>query len=127
MRHSQLSLPPVELNRVGTASPTPPKSVGDWRSVVARAIGRAGLSHKEAAGHLDITQSALSKQLSGLEHLSFWRMVSLPRAFWSELIPLIREFHGLPPDGLIAEDLELIRIGKAYVELQGLVAARSQR
>lgn len=63
--------------------------------MVARAFGRASISQKAAAADLGVTPPALSKQLAGGEHLSFWRMQALPPEFWQELIPLIVEYHGL--------------------------------
>lgn len=92
---TQQTLGPMELQKVGDASPTVPNSIGDWRSLVGRAFGRAAISQKVAAADLGITESALSKQLTGAEHLSFWRMHGLPPEFWQELIPLIVEYHGL--------------------------------
>ena len=44
---------------------------------------------------MGLSQANLSRQLAGVEHLSFWRMFSLPREFWQELVPLIIEFHDL--------------------------------
>lgn len=85
----------MELNTVATPAPTPRKSLGDWRAIVGKSLGRAGLSQKQAASDLGITESALSKQLAGTEHLSFWRMHALPPEFWRELILLILEFHEL--------------------------------
>jgi predicted transcriptional regulator len=123
----QGALGPMELNRVGKASPTVPKSFADWRALVARGLGRAGLTQKEAASRLDITQSALSKQLAGVEHLSFWRALSLGPEFWSEMIDLIAEFHHLPPRGLTAQDEQWRRIGRAYCELQQQAAVCQQR
>jgi hypothetical protein len=114
---------PMELNRVGQASPTLPKAVGDWRALVGQAIGRAGFSHKEIAATLDITQSAFSKQLSGLEHLSFWRMFSLPPEFWQEMVTLICEFHGLQI-GMTQQDQEDMAAGRAFREAVQRVRAR---
>jgi hypothetical protein len=118
----QLNLPPTPLNRVGHTSPTHPKSLGDWRAMVSRAFAAAGLTQKEAAGLLDVTQSALSKQLAGLEHLSFWRMFSLPPEVWKELVDAICAMHGIQPPGVSQEDQELIRIGRAQVELSRQIA-----
>ncbi len=80
---------PTAPKSVGEASSTAPKSVGEWRALVGRALGRAGLSQKAAAIDLGITPQALSKQLAGAEHLSFWRMFNLPPEFWRELVALI--------------------------------------
>jgi transcriptional regulator with XRE-family HTH domain len=112
----QTTLGPMELTRVGCAHPTAHKSFDDWRALVVRALGRAGLSQKEAASRLGVTQSALSKQLSGLEHLSFWRALSLGADFWLEAIELISGFYGLPPRGLTAQDEADRRLGKAFRE-----------
>jgi hypothetical protein len=114
----QGALGPMELNRVGSTSPTVPNLLGDWRALAVRALGRAGLTHKEAASRLDITQSALSKQLAGVEHLSLWRALHLGAEFWAEMIDLIADFYDLPPRGLSSLDEEHRRIGKAFYELQ---------
>lgn len=72
-----------------------PKSVRDWQELPARALGRAGISQKQAAADMGITAGQLSSQLSGREHLSLWRMKDLPAAFWNELIPMLAEWHDL--------------------------------
>jgi hypothetical protein len=123
----QLTTGPMELQRVGHASPSHPKSVGDWRALVARAFGAAGLTQKEAASRLDVTQSALSKQLAGLEHLSFWRMLNLGPDFWREMVELICEFHGIQPPGMTSDDMEALRIGKAQIELHRQIAKAVSR
>lgn len=126
MRHSQMNLPPVPLERVQSQPCIALKSLQEWREMVVKAFGKAGLQQKAAAAEMEITAQQLSNQMCGKEHLSFWRMFSLPRSFWVELVDLICEFHDIPARGATAQDLEYMRIGKAYVELQQQVA-RVQR
>ena len=123
-KHHQLNLSPMELNALGTASPTAPKSIGGWRALVSKSLGRAGLSQKAAASDLGITESALSKQLSGLEHLSFWRMLNLGPEFWAEMVDMILEFHGRNAPGLTAQDQEDMRIGRLMREIVQRSGAR---
>lgn len=115
-RSVQPSLGPMELQRVGSASPTPPKSVAEWLGLVGRAFGRSGLTQKAAAYELGVTESALSKQLAGAEHLSFARMRNLPPEFWHELVLLIVEFHGLTLGAVSQRDLEDAAIGRCVRE-----------
>lgn len=105
------ALGPMEVDRVGTTTPTSPKSIGEWRAMVARAFGRSGLSQKAGAIDLGITPQALSKQLAGLEHLSFWRMYALPPEFWRELVLLIVDFHALTLGGT-EQDRRDVELGR---------------
>jgi hypothetical protein len=89
------ALGPMELKTLSTPVETARKSLADWRALVVRALSRAECSQKHAASDLGISEGQFSRQLAGTEHLSFWRMLSLPASFWAELIPLIVEFHGL--------------------------------
>lgn len=126
--HSQQYLPPMEVESLRTAVRSGADSLRTWRELVRRALGKAGISAKAAAGEMGITEQQLSDQLNGREkyHLSFWRMQALGPDFWREMVDLILEFHGLPAPGLTAQDEEYRRIGKAYCELQQQ-AVRSQR
>jgi hypothetical protein len=114
---------PMELERVGTASPTLPNSVGDWRLLVARALGRAGISQKAAAADLGLTPQALSRQLAGMEHLSFWRMYALSPEFWRELVALICEFHDIAI-GQTVQDRTDAEIGRLVREAVTKAVAR---
>jgi hypothetical protein len=97
--------------------------------MVRRALGKAGISAKTAAGDMGISESQLGDQLNGREkyHLSFWRMHGLPREFWIELVDLIIAFHDLEPRGVSSQDLEYIRIGKLECEKQALIARAVSR
>jgi hypothetical protein len=108
----QGALGPMELKPLGSASPTPPNCLGDWRAIVSKSLGRAGISQKVAAADLGVTEAALSKQLAGVEHLSFWRMHSLPPEFWHELVLLIIDFHGLTIGAASQRDIEDAAIGR---------------
>lgn len=110
------TLGPMELQPLGSASPSVPNRLGEWRALVSKSLGRAGLSQKAAAADLGITESALSKQLSGMEHLSFWRMAGLPPAFWRELILLLVEFHGITI-GSTQQDAEDAAVGRLVREV----------
>jgi hypothetical protein len=96
-----------------------PAAVSDaeWRALVPRALARAGISQKAAASDLGITQSQLSRQLTSPngEHLSFWRMASLPDAFWHELWLLMSEQRGLSV-GLTEQDRRDLELGRAIRE-----------
>jgi hypothetical protein len=59
------------------------------------ALAKAGLSHKAAAILMDISEAQLSRQLSGHEQLSAWRLQRLPTAFHKELTMLQAERQGL--------------------------------
>jgi hypothetical protein len=118
---------PLPLEKVQNAPCIALKSIQDWRVMVVKAFGKAGLQQKAAAAEMEITAQQLSNQMSGKEHLSFWRMFSLPREFWVEMVDLICEFHDIPARGATAQDIEYMRIGKAYCELQQQVARSAQR
>lgn len=83
--------------------------------MVPKCLGRVGISQKAAAADLGVTESALSKQLAGLEHLSFARMRNLPPEFWRELIALIADFHGICLNGT-QQDTEDAQIGRCLRE-----------
>jgi hypothetical protein len=117
------TLGPMELDRVGMTAPTHPKSIGEWRGLVARALGRAGISQKAAAVDLEITPQALSKQLAGAEHLSFWRMHRLPPEFWREVLALICEYHDITV-GHSHQERADVEIGKLVREVVLRAVAR---
>ncbi len=106
----------MELERVAEPTPTHPNSIGCWRGQVARAYSRAGMTQKVAAAELGISPQALSKQLAGAEHLSFWRMFALPREFWQEMVVLIIEFYGLKVPGMSEQDLKDLEFGRSMRE-----------
>lgn len=109
------TLGPMEIKGLSTAVESDHKEVSDWRALVCRAFGKAGLSQKRAASDLGITEGQLSRQLGGAEHLSFWRMASLPPAFWRELILLIVEFHDITVGGT-QQDAEDAAVGRLVRE-----------
>lgn len=125
MRRStvQRSLPPMELqtleNPVSTLEgrvSTALKSVESWRALVGTALGRARVSQKVAAAEMQIAEPQLSRQLSGVEHLSFWRMKEIPAPFWQELVLLIIEFYDLQI-GMTEQDRRDCETGRALREL----------
>lgn len=65
-----------------------------WRDDVIAAAERAGLSRKEMAAALNVTEAQLSDQLALRGHLSEWRMRRLPRAFHRALYRLRLERWG---------------------------------
>jgi hypothetical protein len=125
----QRNLPPMAVEPLRTATHRGAESLRTWRDMVRRALGKAGISAKVAAGEMGITEQQLSDQLNGREkyHLSFWRMHGLPREFWIELVDLIIAFHDLEPRGVSSQDLEYIRIGKLECEKQALIARAVSR
>lgn len=52
------------------------------RKRVVLALARAGISHKEAAIRMRLTESRLSEALNGRSPLSVWRLADLPDDFW---------------------------------------------
>jgi hypothetical protein len=112
---TQPTLGPMELNPVGRQTPTEPNRLGDWRATVGKSLGRACISQKVAATDLGVTESALSKQLAGAEHLSFWRMRGLPAPFWQELVLLIIDFYGLQI-GMSEQDRRDCELGRTMRE-----------
>lgn len=128
---SQLNLPPTSVERLRTATQPAADSLRSpsrWRELVTKARNRLGLSQKEMAGGLGITEQQFSDQLKGREnyHLSFWRMLELGPEFWAEMLDLIADFYGLPARGASPQDIEDMRIGRAFRELQQQ-ALRGQR
>ena len=124
-RHSQRTLGPMELDRVQSGPCSGLKSLQDWKALVGRAFGRAGLSHKVAAADLGITPQQLSNQLSlqGKEHLSFWRMHGLSRDCWRELVLLVIEFYALDI-GVSERDRADLEVGRSLRELVTRVSGR---
>ncbi len=94
---AQLNLPPTNISRDERPAVDRVARERDWLSLVPRALGKAGVSHKAAASDLEIDQGLLSAQLSGApnKHFSWRRMHSLPPAFWQELVLLIIDFYDL--------------------------------
>lgn len=116
----QRALGPMEVIAVDGAPSTTVNAVDrgrEWLGLVARALGKAGVSHKAAAADLAIDPGLFSAQLAGAEgkHLSFGRMRNLSPAFWRELIVLIADFHGLPL-GSTQQDVEDAAIGRLVRE-----------
>lgn len=64
-------------------------------SLISLALSRAGLSQKEAALTMGISESLLARQLKGDEHLSWQRLSLLPDAFWLELLFVVAEARGV--------------------------------
>lgn len=118
------ALGPMELESVQGPACSGLKSLQDWKALVGRAMGRSSLSQKQVAAAMEITPQQLSNQLSphGKEHLSFWRMASLPPEFWHELVLLIVDFHQLTLAGT-EQDRRDLEVGRAIREaLQRSVA-----
>lgn len=61
--------------------------------LVERALNRAGINRKQAAGHMGISESLLTRQMQNIDHqhLSWQRLFSLPDEFWTEMLLLIAE------------------------------------
>lgn len=112
----QPTLGPMELKALSSHVETAHNSLSDWRIIIGRALGKSGLSQKRAASELGITEGQFSRQLAGVEHLSFWRMRNLPPEFWRELIVLIAEFHHITIGGT-QQDAEDARVGALVREV----------
>lgn len=48
---------------------------------ISAALHAVGLSRKQAAAEMGVTEPQLSRQLQGTEHISGWRLTLLPLAF----------------------------------------------
>jgi hypothetical protein len=118
----QQPLPPMGLDRVQTTSDTGLKSLQRWKDLFSRACQRAGLSGKQAASHLGISESQLSSALAydgtteHRDHLSFWRMRDLPKEFWEEMLLMLCEYHGIAL-GQTAREREDGELGRSFREL----------
>lgn len=78
--------------RSGEATLNPIESPG---MVVQKALFRAGISQKAAALTMELGEGQFTRQLQGLEHLSWQRLCRLPDVFWLELMILICETRGV--------------------------------
>jgi len=118
----------ITVDRPKSTTVNPVDRERKWLGLVAQAFAKAGLTHKAAAYAMDIDTGQLSAQLSGVpsKHLSFRKLGLLGPDFWQEMVDLICEFHELPARGASPQDIEDMRIGRAYRELQSLTL-RSQR
>lgn len=114
-RSVQQSLPPMALQKVESTVSTVLKPIENWRALVPRAFGRAGWTQKRAALEMGIPEPQLSRQLGGVEHLSFWRMHALPREFWYELVILIIDFYELQI-GVSEQDRRDMELGRTVRE-----------
>jgi hypothetical protein len=119
----QRTLGPMEVIAVDGGPSTTVNGVdrsAEWRGLVPRALGKAGVSHKAAAVDMAIDPGLLSAQLSGVpgKHLSWLRMGSLPPAFWRELIVLIAEFHDITI-GTTPRDTADAAVGRLVREIVG--------
>lgn len=67
-----------------------------WERRIREALRLSDHSIEKAALYMEIDKSQLVRQLKGDGHLSFTRMMALPRSFWAWLGLLIVEDYGLP-------------------------------
>jgi hypothetical protein len=111
----------MELNALAKPCEPVRKTLAEFRSLVGKALGRAGLSQKQAASDLGINESQMSRQLAGVEHLSVWRLHGLPREFFLEWILLLVDFYELSLAGTEQDrrDIEIGRQLRAVVERAG--------
>lgn len=107
----QRNLPPMEVTTLESRPSTALNSIEGWRALVGRALGRAGLSQKHAAADIGLNEAQFSRQLAGIENLSFWKMHALPPEFWQELVLLIVDFHGLALGGT-EQDRRDVELGR---------------
>lgn len=113
----------MEIKSIESEVSTSLKSIERWRSLVARALGRAGLSQKQAAAEMGISEAQLSRQLAGTENLSFWKMHTLPPSFWEEVLTLIADYHDICL-GQSQRDREDVALGREFRELARKAIAR---
>lgn len=58
---------------------------------ILTALTRAGMSQKEAAITMDISEQQFTRQLRGQEHVSWQRLFRLSDRFWRELVIVLAE------------------------------------
>lgn len=96
----------------------------DAASALSIALQRADLSHKEAALTMGLDPAQWSRQLHGDGHISFQRLLRLPRAFWQEFLPLL----GAPLRVVVAsedgEDAALLRLASVVESFAMLTVRR---
>jgi hypothetical protein len=105
----------MELQRVERPLSTALKTVESWLGLVGKALVRIGWSQKRTALEIGVPETQFSRQLAGLEHLSFKRMFALPPEFWAEILPLIAEYHGISV-GVTKQEAEDAAIGRLVRE-----------
>lgn len=106
----------AELQRVsgkGHAAKASLQKVSDTlsTSLISRALMRAGLSQKEAALTMGISESLFARQLKGVEHLSWQRLSLLPDAFWLELLFVVAESRGVARVRRVLEEERIEKLG----------------
>jgi len=84
--------------------------------VVRRAFNRTGLSDKEIAAALGITQQQFSAQMAGREQLSVWRLAGLGRAFFQNFSELLAAEYGVSVETRRAMSLALGVMGRRRME-----------
>jgi len=87
------------------------------RRRVTLALSKAGISQKQAALIMGLTESRLSEALNGRSPLSVWRLAELPDDFWDAFMSLEAEAR----DGLLVSAPQLARLLR---NLDQLVMAR---
>lgn len=60
-------------------------------AAILTALTRAGMSQKEAAITMEISEAQFTRQLRGQEHVSWQRLFTLPDGFWRELLIVLAE------------------------------------
>ena len=78
--------------QTGEAALNPIESPG---MIVQKALFRAGISQKSAAITMELGEGQFTRQLQGLEHLSWQRLYRLSDGFWLELLILVAETRGV--------------------------------
>jgi hypothetical protein len=90
-----------------------------WSEIPESSFDAARLQRKVVADDMGKSNSWFCRALKGIEKLGWDDFVVIQdKRFWQEIVDKICLFHDLPPRGTTAQDLEYIRIGKAFVELQ---------
>lgn len=89
------------------------------RSRVCLALDRAGISRKDAAITMRLTEQRLSEALNGKSPLSVFRLADLPDAFWDAFDALNVEQRG----GVVVVSAELARLVRG---VDALVMARAE-
>lgn len=124
----QLNLPVAPLQKVSgsfaeKAKPAETaRTIVKWDDIPETAFDSARLQRKVVAAEMGKSKSWLSRALRGLEKLGWCDLAVInDKKFWTEVVVMILEYHGIEPPGASAQDLEDMRIGRAYREAHQLV------
>ena len=90
----------------------------DLAGAIRLALGRAGISQKQAAYTMEVDPSFFSRQLAGADHVWLDRLLLLPMTFWTAFLPLLAEPFGCTVE---SDDADRVIVSRALEALSLLV------